>query len=302
MSHTKTSELLLLEMNQLKNRLKNEIKSISSGYQMLDENLGGAGFEAGSITTIAARPGMGKTMFSLNIVYRQLSVIEDDQIIIFVSFKDELSILLKRLICIATGIPSYRYLTASLEIAEQELIFSHPFLQKLNQNNLCFLQADSMDVQQIVAQVEKINSNGKVAMVIIDDVHLMNKTSSNRMISWQNNMQLLRQLTLTHNLPLLLMSGIKRSAERRNRHHFPEISDLLESSLIGSLADFCHVLVRPGYYVSQDLPEDDTNVEAILVNRKSLYGITNGLIMLDCDLEKQIFMEANRFIALKGVD
>lgn len=296
MDNLKTSVLLEKELQQLRGRLRKESKLLSSGYAILDCALGGHGFESGTITTLGARPGMGKTIFALNIVYNQLAILPIDCSIIYVSCRDDRSFVLKRLICIATKTPEHLYETAALDLAEENQISSHPFLNKLAEDQLVLLNHQT-SMQELEQQLLAMGNQTNIRMLVIDDFHLLKKqkdTSAKQV--WEENMITLQSLAKSLKTPVLITTKVKRTVETRKKNRFPEISDLAASDLIGQMADFCFMLVRPGYYRMPELKHNESLSEAILINRKNIYGGTNHTISLDFNMDLKLFSNRESFV------
>ena len=296
MDNLKTSALLKQELQQLRERLRKETKPHSSGYSALDKALGGGGFEAGTITTLGARPGMGKTIFALNVVYNQVSVLPVDSSIILVSCSDDRSFVLKRLICIATQTPGHLYQTAAIDLVEENQIISHPFLNKLAQDKLILLSHQGT-VQELEQQLLAIGNQTNISMLVIDDFHLLKKQKgSSSKQAWEENMTALQSLAKSLKSPVLITTGVKRTVETRKKNRFPELRDLEASDLIGQMADFCFMLVRPSYYGMPELKHSENLSEAILINRKNIYSGTNHTISLDFNMELQLFSNGANFM------
>lgn len=71
----------------------NELRGISTGYERLDERMGG--LKEGEVTLIGARPAMGKTAFAINLAYHMAVSFEmrykqneaDDKCVVYVALE-----------------------------------------------------------------------------------------------------------------------------------------------------------------------------------------------------------------------
>lgn len=211
-----------------------------TGFTLLDSIT--SGLNKSDLIIIAARPGMGKTSFAMNIATNVARRAEKE----VVTFNLEMS---KEQI--ATRILSTEALVESNTLRNGringddwvKLATSAGYLSTLP---LYIDDTASMTVQQMKAKLRRTKNLG---LVIIDYLQLMESTSrsDNRVTVISEITRQLKVMAKELNVPVILLSQLSRAVESRTDKR-PMLSDLRESGSIEQDADIVLFLYRDAYY------------------------------------------------------
>jgi replicative DNA helicase len=211
-----------------------------TGFTLLDSIT--SGLNKSDLIIIAARPGMGKTSFAMNIA-TNVARHSDKEV---VTFNLEMS---KEQI--ATRILSTEAMVDSNSLRNGRisgddwvrLATSAGYLSTLP---LYIDDTASMSVQQMKAKLRRTKNLG---LVIIDYLQLMESgsKSDNRVTIITEITRQLKVMAKELNVPVILLSQLSRGVESRNDKR-PMLSDLRESGSIEQDADIVLFLYREAYY------------------------------------------------------
>lgn len=288
--------LYQIELANINKRISNLGVGLSTGFADLDNVLGGVGFESGYIYTVAGRPGMGKTALLLNLVINNLSCLASNECIVFVSTKDSSTVLMQKMLAIASGIDLKKIQLGQLTDNELAVLQSDKVVDLVSGSKIVFVEAvnPSMNsLREVIALQEK--EGRLVQLLAIDVVQSMAiETADGKEEGFKNLMHELKELATVKQFPILLASGVNRRVEYRRENKIPQLTDLLYSGHIGYLSSFCFMLVRPNYY---EMPGEylDINLEeAHLIVKKNVYGPLDT-ILLNTHIAKQLFISAPKW-------
>ncbi len=211
-----------------------------TGFTLLDSII--SGLNKSDLIIIAARPGMGKTSFAMNIAVNVARRAEKD----VVTFNLEMS---KEQL--ATRILSTEALVDSNTLRNGringddwvKLATSAGYLSTIP---LYIDDTAGMTVQQMKAKLRRVKNLG---LVIIDYLQLMESTSrsDNRVVVISEITRQLKVMAKELNVPVILLSQLSRAVESRTDKR-PMLSDLRESGSIEQDADIVLFLYRDAYY------------------------------------------------------
>ena len=137
--------------------------AISTGITNLDNSIGGW---THGLTIISARPSMGLTAFCLNQVHTLLQSIQKDEVIVYVTDKDSATVLIQRLLAVATQIELANIQNGNLTEQEVAQIASHPITKHLKSNSLLFLTNSNPTILQIRSLFfEQLKDEKKIKML-----------------------------------------------------------------------------------------------------------------------------------------
>jgi replicative DNA helicase len=266
---------------------------VSSGYEELD-NVFGGGLSAESLYIIGSRPSMGKTAFALNIVSNVLSSVQFTGRIVFISTKDNKSVILQKITSILTSIPLIDIQKDNLTDIQINQIKQNPFVSKISQNCLDIIQLTCPEVEEIPALLNQLSNNGTDCQLLIVD-HLqdfINVDDPNDVADkYLHSLNLLKKLAIDAHLPVLICSDVNVAAEEREGGNMPLLRDLKGSLEIAKLADVVLFLLRPEYY---DISENVEFPTAIINIAKNKFGPVAN-VMLQTNLCCQQFMNEDKF-------
>ena len=222
---------------------KDKYLGIPTGFNYLDTMLTGLG--RSDLIILAARPGMGKTSFALNVA---LNVAKSEKkTVAMFSLEMSREQLATRLLSSEACVENTRLVTGSLRETDWEKIAAAAGV--LNRVDIRIDDNPMLSVADMNAKCRRIDSLG---LVVIDYLQLMTSASGGR--SGENRQQvvsemsrMLKVMAKELNVPVICLSQLSRANEKRDDKR-PMLSDLRESGAIEQDADIVMFLYRDDYY------------------------------------------------------
>ncbi len=208
-----------------------------TGFTLLDSIT--SGLNKSDLIIIAARPGMGKTSFAMNIA-RNVAKTSDKDVVTF-NLEMSKEQLATRLLSTEARVESGALRNGRIKTEDWvTLATSAAYLSTLP---MFIDDTASMTVQQMKAKLRRVKNLG---LVIIDYLQLMGSTShsDNRVTVISEITRQLKVMAKELDVPVILLSQLSRAVESRNDKR-PMLSDLRES---GSIADIVLFFYRDAYY------------------------------------------------------
>tara|TARA_R100001591_G_scaffold61033_2_gene70594 strand:+ start:542 stop:1855 length:1314 start_codon:yes stop_codon:yes gene_type:complete len=265
--------------------MKEESKGVPTGYSNLDFYT--RGWMKGCMIVLAARPGMGKTDFAINLA---INGARHNKNCLFVSLEMSREELTKRIISTSLDISKRKVNTMSLSDKEKDNVIDN--LGDITQN----IYVDDKPIVSMSIIHNKILSLKRlknIDLVIIDYLQLITEKSGNSKYEQITNIS--RQLKLAAkdaNIPIIVLSQLSRVVESRSST-VPKLSDLRDSGAIEQDADQVLFLYRPSYYgINQNEGGDDITNLCEVHLAKNRHGEIN-YVPLDYDPSKGIFKDWN---------
>ncbi len=233
-----------------------------TGYPELDHITGG--MNNSDLVLLAARPGMGKTSFALNLA-TNVSRSSGRTVAIY-SLEMSMEQLASRMLSTAALVDSHKLRTGRLDPKEWGRIAESADM--LSGMNILLSEATGITVSQMKAQLRRVKNLG---MVVIDYLQLMDSPtkSDNRVLVISEITRGLKLMAKELNVPVLLLSQLNRGVESRPDKR-PMLSDLRESGSIEQDADIVMFLYND-YYYNRDT--DKPNITECIV-QKNRHGET----------------------------
>jgi len=219
-------------------RTKKAVTGIESGFIELDEQL--TGFQKSDLIIVAARPGMGKTAFALNIMNH--AAVRKKIPVLFFSLEMSAKQLALRMLCIEAMVDSQRVRTGVVDPEELKKIFE--VSSKLSQSPIYIDDSPSATIMEIRAKARRLAQRIPLGMVIVDYLQLIPSTSKvDRHLQIAEISRLLKQLARELEIPVIALSQLSRAVESRSEQ-IPTLSDLRESGAIEQDADVVMFIYR----------------------------------------------------------
>ena len=266
-------------LRKLSGKDKEKYQGIPTGFRFLDDKLGKMG--RSDLVILAARPGMGKTSFALNIATN----IAGSQKLPVAIFSLEMSNeqLTERILSSQAGISSNALRTGDIQIAEWDMITNA--IGQIADFPIYLDDTPNITVSDMKAKIRRINQNPEtpnIGAVIVDYIQLMStgKRSDNRVQEISEITRNLKIMAKELDVPIIALSQLSRSAEKGSgRDGRPQLSDLRDSGSIEQDADVVLFLYRDAYY-NKNEDADQTTAECIIA--KNRHG-ESGTIPLSWD-------------------
>lgn len=231
---------------------KGGLTGISSGYSQLDRLT--SGWQKSDLVILAARPGMGKTAFALNLA-RNAAMDANTPVLLF-SLEMGATQLAQRLVAAEAEIDSQRMRTGQLD--DYMWTQLHDRVGKLSAAPIYIDDTPGLNVYDLRAKCRRLKADKGIGMVMIDYLQLMSgdgNKNSNREQEISKISRSLKMLAKELDIPVLALSQLSRAVETRSGDKRPMLSDLRESGAIEQDADMVMFLYRPDYYPDAPNPE-----------------------------------------------
>ncbi len=224
---------------------------IPTGFKYLDEDFGG--LSLGELIVIGGRPGMGKSLFAINLV----SNICDKESILFFSFDLTPAVLSARLLSDRTGISVSKIIHNQLINSDKDLI--KLAAKKLEKSKLYVSDNGVANINETIQIITEHVAQYQTKIVVIDYLQLLGigKYNSGREAEIGHICRVLKMCAKELNLCILLLSQLSRAVEVRGSSKRPQLSDLRDSGSIEQIADKVWLLYRPEYYMIDELDNDE---------------------------------------------
>ena len=265
---------------------KSIMSGLATGYNFLDQRI--FGLNRSDLIVLAARPGMGKTSFAMNIAVNVAKTYRQKSVCVF-SLEMSKEQLVSRIMASEALVSTEVMRTGKLPAnSNDELDRVIKVSQGLEALNIYIDDTPGTNVSAIKSKLRRIKNLG---LVIIDYLQLMNavgRYNGNRVSEISEITRTLKIMAKELNVPVIVLSQLARGTEQRPDKH-PQLSDLRDSGSIEQDADIVMFLYRNSYY---DKTDPNTNVcECIIA--KNRHGET-GTVYLGWLGEYTKFTEATR--------
>ena len=280
-SGVKTIQESILEvidtMQKLSGADRDKFAGIPTGFNYLDNILTGLG--RSDLIILAARPGMGKTSFALNIATR-VAMQQKVPVAIF-SLEMTKEQLTNRILSAEAGIDSQAFRTGALRAEDWEYLALAT--EKLHDAPIYMDDTSGITITEMKAKIRRVNQDPtrpNVGLIVIDYLQLMTtgQRSENRVQEISSITRNLKIMAKEMNVPIIALSQLSRAVEKQgnNSSHRPQLSDLRDSGSIEQDADCVLFLYRDSYYASQnpDGAEVDADTAECIV-AKNRHGETS---------------------------
>lgn len=214
-----------------------------TGFILLDKIT--SGLNKSDLIIIAARPGMGKTSFVMNIA-RNVARTTEKEVAIF-SLEMSKEQLATRMLSTEARVSSESFRNGGINTDEWGRIAD--CASYLSLLPIYIDETANITVPQMKAKLRRLKNLG---LVIIDYLQLMGSTShsDNRVNVVSEITRQLKIMAKELNVPVILLSQLSRAVEGRNDKK-PVLSDLRDSGSIEQDADIVLFLYRDAYYNTQ---------------------------------------------------
>lgn len=222
------------------------ITGLSTLYKELDKRI--YGLNKSDLIILAARPGMGKTSFAMNIATNVGKKYPDTAVAVF-SLEMSKEQIVSRMISSEASLTSEAMKTG--QIPEEKWKDIGRAAEVLSRLNIYIDDTPGITVAGIKAKLRRMKNLG---LVVIDYLQLMSSTKNyngNRVVEISDITRNLKIMAKELNVPVITLSQLARGPEQRPDKR-PLLSDLRESGSIEQDADIVMFLYRNAYYDKTD--------------------------------------------------
>ena len=216
---------------------------LPTGFKRLDEIT--SGLQKSDLIIVAARPGMGKTAFALNIA-AQSAVKANASVMIF-SLEMSQEQLGQRLISMQAMVASEKLKKGTLERQDWDKI--NVALDQLNETKIVIDDTPGITVMEMRNKCRRLKAEQGLDLIVIDYLQLMTYEgrTDNRQQEVSALSRHLKLLAREMDCPVIVLSQLSRAPEQRQDKR-PMLSDLRESGSIEQDEDIVIFLYRDDYY------------------------------------------------------
>lgn len=245
---------------------KELITGVPSGFRDLDQLT--AGFQKSDMIVIAARPGMGKTAFSLNVALH--AALRNGLPVAIFSLEMSRQQLALRMICAEARVNFQRLRTGYLTQDEINRIVAS--VGKLSEAPIFTDDSGALTAIELRAKARRLKKERNIGMLIVDYLQLMRGATSrggqdNRVQEISEISRSLKALAKELNVPVLAISQLNRGVESRTDKR-PQMADLRESGAIEQDSDLILFIYREEMYTKADTPEEKKGVAEIIIGKQ----------------------------------
>ena len=222
-----------------------DVPGLATGFVDLDRTL--TGFHPSELILLAARPGMGKTSFALNVLLHAGKY--SGKTVVFFSLEMSREQLATRLISSEAFLDNKKLMTGKLSPDDWDKVADAS--AALTHTNIYIDDNPSLTVADMNAKCRRVENLG---LVVIDYLQLMQSSGSSTHYSGENRQQVVADISRSLKImakelrvPILCLSQLSRANESRSDKR-PMLSDLRESGAIEQDADVVMFLYREDYY------------------------------------------------------
>ena len=247
------------------------LKGIPTGFKDFDKITNG--LQNSDLILLAARPGVGKTSFSMNIVVN--AAVEHGKKCAIFSLEMGKDQLMQRAICSLAKVGMAKALNGTMDAEEWKRIWTAT--KKLETSGLYVDDSSLTTPADVLAKCRRLKAKEGLDLIMIDYLQLMSSGSNKKDQNRQNEVsEISRNLKIAAkelNVPVIALSQLSRDVEKSSRpDHRPVMSDLRDSGAIEQDADIVLFLYNPEKY--NDVPQEDEPGTIELIVAKHRNGST----------------------------
>lgn len=269
---------------------KNAITGVETGFYDFDKIT--TGFQGGELIILAARPGMGKTAFALNIATYAATTTKKAVAVFNLEMSAEM--LVNRMISSLGGIDAYKLQTGQMQ--ERDWKRYNEAMSQLADTNMYIEDNAGVTCSEIRAKCRRLaNSKEGLGLVIIDYLQLVssgNKRIESRQVEVSEISRSLKTMALELDVPVIALSQLSRNAEKRESN-MPMLADLRESGSLEQDADMVLFINRKDYYdAKKDQREKIVPAELVIAkHRKGSLGTIDLMFELNMSAFRNVLRE-----------
>lgn len=247
---------------------KSDVTGITTGFKDLNKKING--LQRTDLILIAARPAMGKTAFSLNLV--QNAALKGDASVAVFSLEMSKDQLVQRMLAAQSHVELKKIKTGTLDENDWPRIIDA--MAVLSNASIHIDDTPGIKISELRSKCRKLKIEKGLDLILIDYLQLMEGEGNNESRQ-QEIAKISRSLKIIAkelNCPVVALSQLSRAPEQRADHR-PMLSDLRESGSIEQDADIVMFLYRDEYYHPDS---ESKNIGEVLI-AKNRHGETGSV-------------------------
>jgi len=265
----------LKQLEELRTR-EDGLTGVPTGFSSLDRLT--SGWQPSDLVIVAARPGMGKTSFTLSLARNAAGTFRRPVAI----FSLEMSALqlAQRLISMEAEISGSKMRNGQL--GEEEWKQLHQAIEAISEAPVFIDDTPGINVFELRAKCRRLKMQHDIQLIVIDYLQLMSGGSENQRGNREQEVsaisRALKGMAKELNVPVIGLAQLSRQVENRDDKR-PQLSDLRESGSIEQDADVVLFIFREKYYLSRAEPREGTEDHTKWLARLAEVGDTAEVII-----------------------
>ena len=276
--YTAVGDMLFDAANHLAQLAENkgQVTGLSTGFVDLDKLT--SGLQPSDFIILAARPSMGKTAFSLNLVqnvalrsHKKIKERKDKPYTVaFFSLEMSKEQLLHRMLCAEAQIDSQRLRNG--ELSEEDWGKVWDACNRMADAKIIINDTPGITALEMRSVARRIKAEYDLDLIVVDYLQLMQgsgksqRSGDNRQTEVSEISRSLKALARELKVPVIALSQLSRSVEARQVKR-PMLSDLRESGSLEQDADIVAFLYREDYYNKET--ENQNITELIIAKHRN---------------------------------
>ena len=255
---------------------KSALSGLSTGFKVLDRAT--TGFHGGEVIIIAARPGMGKTAFALNLAVGAAK--STTKAVAIFNLEMPAEQLVNRMISAKGAIEGRKLQTGQLMPNDWNRY--NEAVAELASTNIYIEDNASITASDIRAKCRRLAQSPEgLGLVVIDYLQLVTlggKRPDSRQQEVQEISRSLKLMALELNVPVIALAQLNRASEKSKTE--PMLSDLRESGSIEQDADIVMFINREDYYkAKEELGKNINSITDIIIAKHRKGGVGKFQLM-----------------------
>ncbi len=264
-SATSIQALLQEAFRKIDAKSNRDLTGLTTGFYELNDKL--CGLNRGDLIIIAARPGMGKTAFALNLAENAgLSFNETlgrTPTVLFFSLEMGKDQIVSRMLCSRADVDAFRLRTGRIPPDDRGRLTDAA--DELARSKIFIDDTPALTVMALRGRARRIKAKHGLDLVMVDYLQLMSHPKAeSRQMEISAISRSLKALARELDVPVIALSQLSRQVESRDDKR-PMLSDLRESGSIEQDADIVIMLFREEYYLPEPIPDDKKNKAEVII-------------------------------------
>lgn len=283
------------------------LRGISTGFDDLDRLTNG--LQNSDLILLAARPGVGKTSFAMNVINNVATKVKKSCAIFSLEMpKIQIA---QRSMCSIGNVSMERALKGKLSVDEWASLIKAS--RKLSEAKIYIDDSSINDPNDILSKCRRIKREHGLDLVMIDYLQLMradkNSTFENKVLEVGEITRSLKIAAKELDVPIILLSQLSRAVEQRKGDHRPVLSDLRDSGSIEQDADIVMFIYKPDMYNDVITEESDVAELIIAKHRNGPLGTvklrwngeTTSFLNYSDKVKKKFYEEENKEFKIEQI-
>jgi len=283
---TSVIESVIKETEEFIKTGKEREPGIKSGFPKLDKTFS---LRPGNCYCIAARPGMGKTSFMLNVIDNISTYGKRIYIISTEMQKEEV---MEKFITIQQAIPNedFRKLSDNDKLVRYKELYSY----YSSSGSEVIVDCSVFQLYDSIARIRALYKEKPIDIIFIDYLQQMEIDAvANRVQAMSEMTRKYKQLAMELRVPVVYLSQLSRKCEDRANKR-PILSDLRESGSIEQDSSIVMFIYRPSYYgdTEDEKGNDISNLTEFIIAKNRFGKI--GIVRAEFDPDTTTFREVTK--------